>query len=71
MKAFLSSKFLSLLQSIYGSVQSQEDHGYTLDIGIKGVKAFLSNMFLYCRVYMVVYRVKRTMVIHWILGLKE
>ena len=46
MKAFLSNKFLSLLLSIYGSVQSQEDHGYTLDIEIKGVKAFLSSMFL-------------------------
>lgn len=32
-----------MFQLVYGSVKSQEDHGYTIDLGIKGVQAFLPN----------------------------
>ena len=34
---------LLILQFVYGSIGSQEDHGYTLDLGVKGINAFLPN----------------------------
>ena len=32
-----------MLQALYGSVASREDHGYIIDLGVKGVRAFLRN----------------------------
>jgi len=32
-----------LLQVLTGSVASCEDHGYVIDIGVKGINAFLST----------------------------
>ena len=31
------------MQVLSGSIASQEDHGYVVDLGVKGVNAFLKN----------------------------
>ncbi|XP_053407461.1 protein RRP5 homolog [Mercenaria mercenaria] len=39
----LSASSLRHGMCVYGNVSSQEDHGYIIDIGVKGVQVFLKN----------------------------
>ncbi len=36
----------SLLQPVYGSVKSVEDHGYVVNLGVDGTNAFIPKKFL-------------------------
>ena len=42
MKFATCAFYVLFLQLLFGSISSIEDHGYRVDLGIKGIQAFLA-----------------------------